>query len=99
MDWFTGLFDWFWGLLGYSQNKTVKAVRDKTVELCGFLPTVETVLALLAVSHPGVATAVVVARKICGAVTKSKMTLLAGNAPIIVDGVVIEGEFVNKGEK
>lgn len=94
MDWITGLFGWFWELLGWSDNKTVKAVREKTVELCGFLPTIETVVALLAVNNPAAVTAVVIANKICMAVTKSKMSLLAGDAPVIVDGVVIEGEFI-----
>jgi hypothetical protein len=99
MDWLTGLFDWVWSLLGMSENKTVQVVREKTVELCGFLPTVETVVALLAVNNPAAVTAVVIAKKICTAVTRAKMVTLTGAAPIIVDGVVIEGDFVNKGEK
>lgn len=97
MGWLDGLFSWVWGLFASSENKTVKAVRDATRVLCGFLPTVETVLALIAV-NPAAATALVIAKKICAAVTAQKPAMLMGGEkpPIIVDGVVIEGEFVEK---
>lgn len=98
MDWFAGLLNWLWGLFGNSESKLVKAIREKTVELCGFLPTVETVVALVAVNNPAVTTAIVIAKKICMAVSAQKQTLIGGSHPVIVDGVVIEGEFINPKE-
>jgi hypothetical protein len=46
---------------------------------------------------PGVGTATLIAKKICQAVTAPKPSMLVGKAPpIVVDGVVIEGEFIGK---
>jgi phosphohistidine phosphatase SixA len=98
MGWLTGLLDWVLGWFSSSESKLVKAVRDSTVLLCGFLPTVETVVALVAVQNPAVMTAMGIARKICAAVTSAPKTGRIGlmSAPVIVDGIVIEGEFVGK---
>jgi hypothetical protein len=99
MTWLDTLFGWLLGLFGSSDNDLVKTIREKTVEYCGFLPTVETVAALIAVNNPALTTGFIIAKKICAAVTAQKMSLLAGEAPIIVDGVVVEGEFISKGSE
>ena len=96
MGWLAGLAEWLAGLFRSSENKKVVAVRETTRKLCGFLPTVETVLALLAVNNPAVATASIIARKICAAVSAPRPVTLMGDAPIMVDGVEIKGEFVGK---
>src|SRR5262245_976490 len=98
MGWLTGLLDWVLSLFVSSENPQVKSVRDVTVQLCGFLPTVECVVALLA-ANPASATAIMIAKKICAAVSLPRPVTAMGEAPIIVDGVVIQGQFVNRGEK
>ena len=95
MGWLTGLLDWVLGFFASSESKLVKAVRESTVLLCGFLPTVETVVSLIAVQNPAVMTAMGIARKICAAVSplKGAMPIMAPDRPV-VDGVKIEGEFI-----
>lgn len=91
-----GLVGWLMSWFTNSESKLVKDVRKTTVEMCRFLPTIETVVALVAVNNAAVAAAsapaVLIAKKICAAVTARKQGLL-GDIPVIVDGVVIEGEF------
>jgi phosphohistidine phosphatase SixA len=97
MNWlepFQGLLDWVLGWFKNSESKLVVAVRETTVLLCGFLPTVETVVALIAVQNPAIMTAAGVARKICAAVSPTKGTMKTNLKPPMVDGVVIEGEFI-----
>jgi hypothetical protein len=101
MKWLSGLFSWFLGLMGVgtaSNDEAVK-IQAEAVRFCNFLPTVETCVNLMAVvvPVPGVGTATLIAKKICQAVTAPKPTMLAGKAPpIVVDGVVIEGEFIGR---
>jgi hypothetical protein len=45
-----------------------------------------------------VGTATLIAKKICQAVTAPRPVTLVGDAPVMVDGVVIEGEFIGKGK-
>jgi phosphohistidine phosphatase SixA len=96
MGWLTDWLDWVLGWFNSSESKLVKAVRESTVLLCGFLPTVETVLALIAVQNPAVMTAAGIARKICEAVSPANGTMKTNLRPPMVDGVVIEGEFIGK---
>jgi hypothetical protein len=100
MKWLSGLFSWFLGLMGVSTASNDEAVKiqAEAVRFCGFLPTVETCLNLMAVvvPVPGVGTATLIAKKICQAVTTPRPMTLVGSQPIIVDGVVIEGEFIGK---
>jgi hypothetical protein len=97
MGWLDSLIGWVWSWFSDSEAKLVKTVRELTVKACGFLPTVETVVALIAVQNPAVVTAMGIARKICAAVTSApktgRMSLIG--SPVIVDGIVIEGEFIN----
>lgn len=94
MDWLTSMFRW---LFGYKdQSKLVAQVQSTTVKLCGFLPYADTVLRLLAV-NPAVATALTISTKICQAVTAAQ-TQAVGlmSAPPVVDGVEIEGVFIDR---
>lgn len=96
-----GFFSWLGWLFGFRTTNTeeVTKIQAGAVRLCGFLPTVDTVLALLSTANPTVATASIIAKKICAAVTnaKSVSTLMGGEMPKpMVDGIVIEGEFIGK---
>jgi hypothetical protein len=95
MNWLDSLIDWVWGWFSSSDSPMVNKVREGTVMLCGFLPTVETVVALIAVQNPAIMTAMGIARKICAAVSPTKGTMKTNLKPPMVDGVKIEGEFVN----
>jgi hypothetical protein len=101
MKWLAGLVSWFMGLMGVNTASNDEAVKiqAEAVRFCGFLPTVETCLNLMAVVMPvpGVGTATLIAKKICQAVTAPRVQLLAGETSVItIDGVVIEGEFIGK---
>lgn len=100
MSWF---FNWLAGLfrVRVTNSETVVQIQALTVRFCRFLPTVETVLALMSV-NPVISTAAVFARKICQAVTASASvpTLMGTEKPKpMVDGVVIEGEWIIPKEK
>jgi hypothetical protein len=102
MKWLTGLVSWFMGLMGVRTTDTdeVVKIQAEAVRFCSFLPTVETCVNLMAVvvPVPGVGTATLIAKKICQAVTAPRPVTLVGDAPVMVDGVVIEGEFIGKGK-
>lgn len=83
---------WAWAT-GPSFDDDVQKVRDLTVKVCGFLPTVGTVLAILKASNPAVMGVVAVAAAICEAVKPKPVAALAALPPA-VNGVKIEGEFV-----
>ncbi len=75
----------------------IEQVRQAAVAVCGFLPTVETVAAILASGNPIVATASGIANAICDAVTHlPPMTARRGAPAPSVAGVVIHGKFVRK---
>jgi hypothetical protein len=101
MSWLTSLFNWFFSS-GAVDPSVITKVQAATVKLCGFLPAATTVAQLVAPGNPGVAAASVIAQKICGAVNApTKMWLGAMNGEPqkpMVDGVVIEGEFINPKE-
>jgi hypothetical protein len=93
MNWLTWAWNW---LFGNSDSELIKEIRDEAVRLCGFLPTIETVAALIAV-NPVVTTGFAIARRICQAVTKTYAAsrVMGGDTlKPVVDGVVIEGHFV-----
>jgi hypothetical protein len=101
MSWFTGLFGWLGSLFGFSTPNTAEVVKIQAsaVKLCGFLPTVETIIALMGAVTPvpGVGLGVTISKKICAAVTKSNAVAKihgAGELKPEVDGVIIEGEFI-----
>lgn len=95
MNWITVFVNW---LFGYKDNsKLIAQIQSATVKACGFLPYVETVAKLLS-ANPGVATATIIANKICGALNKPAVLGIMGQVPM-VDGVMIEGEFVTQKEK
>lgn len=72
----------------------IAQVRQAAVATCGFLPTIETVAAIIAAGNPTVVIAGTVASAICSAVTAS--TPLARRRGVLptVNGVVIHGRFV-----
>lgn len=85
---------WHWAT-GPSFDDDVSKIRDLTVKVCGFLPTVGTVISILKASNPAVMGVVAVATAICEAV-KPKPAATVGllTLPPAVNGVPIEGEFV-----
>jgi hypothetical protein len=102
MAWLTGFLGWVGSLFGVTSASTDEVVKIQAaaVRLCGFLPTMETVLALMAavVPVPGMSVGAVVAKKICFAVNNAKkISSLVGDEQLkpMIDGVVIEGEFIN----
>jgi hypothetical protein len=102
MSWLTGFFSWVGSLFGVVSTNTDEVVKIQAaaVRACGFLPTMETVLSLMAVvvPVPGMSVGTVVAKKICFAVNNAKkISSLVGDEELkpMIDGVVIEGEFVN----
>jgi hypothetical protein len=101
MNWLTSLFNWFFSS-GAVSPATILKVQAATVRACGFLPAAETIAQLVAPGNPGVAAASIIAQKICGAVNApNKMWLGAMNGEPqkpMVDGVVIEGEFIKPKE-
>jgi hypothetical protein len=100
MNWIDSFFHWLatW-FSSAPEGSTVAKVQAATVKACGFLPTAETVIALIPLQHPAKDLAVVLAKKICTAVTKSyTASRTMGEKKMLpeVDGVLIEGEYVNK---
>jgi hypothetical protein len=103
MNWIDSFFHWLatW-FSSAPEGSTVAKVQAATVKACGFLPTAETVVALIPLQHPAKDMAVLLARKICTAVTKSYTASRTMGEPKLlpeVDGVIIEGEYINKGVK
>lgn len=80
----------------------VGQVQQAAIAACGFLPTVETVVGIIATfatggaAAPVVATAEGVAEAICSAVVPKAAARRGGApaAPPAVNGVVIHGQFV-----
>lgn len=75
-----------------SVTDTVGKVQDVAVKVCGFLPTVGTVTALLTAS-PEIGGAVAIANAICKAVTAKSVTVKGVKVPV-VNGVEIHGRWV-----
>lgn len=69
----------------------VTTVREATVKICGYLPTVATVTNILAAGDPTVLTATAISTAICAAV---KTQALLGCKQVA--GVCIEGQFVGE---
>lgn len=81
-----------------SLEDEVEKVREITVGLCGFLPTVESVTQMLQASNPIVSGVMAIARAICQAVSDEKPgVMLAIHKPRpTVNGVNVEGDWVQK---
>ena len=73
----------------------VEKVREITVGLCGFLPTVDSVTQMLQASNPIVRGVVNIAKAICAAVSSDTARGLVMR-PKTVNGIKIEGEWVKK---
>ena len=75
----------------------IEQVRQAAVAVCGFLPTVDTVAAILLANNPAYITASAIANGICAAVTAPALKQLGPRrAPPVVAGVVIHGKFVSR---
>jgi hypothetical protein len=86
----------------------VVSIQSISVQLCGFLPMAESVIALLSATYPGIAAplsvAAQVARSICQAASAEKPTFMAADATgtwqqsatVTVNGVPVTGTWVNK---
>lgn len=83
------------GLFG--QRDDVKAVQDKVVAMCGYLPTAQSVAAMLAATNPVVTGVVGIATAICEVVSVplSGMQLISAKVGT-VNGVPVEGDWVIK---
>jgi hypothetical protein len=95
MSWLTSLFSWLFGSSDTTNTDAVAKIQAATVKLCGYLPYAETVAKLLS-ANPAVTAAAVVAERICG-VVNPQMRLMGGEPTL--DGVVIQGEFINVKKK
>lgn len=80
----------------------VKEVQDKTVEICSYLPTAQSVVDIIKAGGPSTAVPFALATAICDAVVAWKMgdsaTDMQGIAKPCprVNGVCVEGTFVEK---
>jgi hypothetical protein len=74
----------------------IAQIRSTATQICGYLPTVSTVVSILGVFVPSVGafsdTATQIAGQICGAVT-AKSARRGGGLPV-VQGVAVHGKFV-----
>jgi hypothetical protein len=78
-----------------SNGQVIDQVRQVAVVTCGFLPTVETVAAIISAGNPLISGVSTIASAICAAVTAlPPVQLRRGAAPPTVAGVVIHGRFV-----
>jgi hypothetical protein len=81
---------------GTNVNAVIEQVRQVAVATCGFLPTVETVAAIISAGNPLVSGASAVANAICAAVASipPRTAGRRGGAVPTVAGVVVHGRFV-----
>lgn len=75
-------------------QQLILQVQAAAVQVCSFLPTAETITAIISAGNPVVGTATAVANAICAAVT-AKSARLGETAPQ-VNGVPIHGTFVRR---
>lgn len=76
---------------GNQANVSAGAISQAQA-LCGFVPTAETVLGLLATGRPELSAAVGIAHAICNAVAPGGRRARSLQRPVVA-GVPIEGEF------
>jgi len=86
-----------------SLSVTVQRVQDKTVEICSYMPTSQSVLDILKAGGPTTQVPFAIATAICDAVLQWQQanrmkTAIAQDCPR-VNGVCVEGTFVDKDEK
>jgi hypothetical protein len=89
-------------------SDVVVSIQSISVQLCGFLPMAESVVALLSATYPGIAAplsvASQVARSICQAASAQKPAFIAADtvgawqqpATVTVNGVPVTGTWVKK---
>ena len=81
---------------GSNVNAIVEQVRQVAVATCGFLPTVATVVDIIAAGNPLISGASAIASAICAAVNSipPRTAGRRGGAVPTVAGVVVHGRFV-----
>ncbi len=80
---------------GVDTKVLIEQIRQATVAVCGFLPTVTTVADILLAGNPAIITVGAISNAICEAVkTIPPQAARRGVAPPSVAGVVIHGRFV-----
>lgn len=78
-------------------QSTVEKVQHAAEAVCGFLPTIDTVAAIIAANNPAYQTVSAIANGICAAVTAPALRQLGPRrAPPVVAGVVVHGRFTSK---
>jgi hypothetical protein len=76
----------------------VDSVLKESAIVCGYLPTINTVIAILALGNPALGTASAVAGAICRAL-HGPQTLVGGpegRPKPQIEGVVVEGSYIGK---
>lgn len=96
-DMILGIVPWFLSMFGHRDD--VKAVQEKVVVMCGFLPTAASVAAMLSAGNPVVTGTVGIATAICRAVRAAQAApgLVLAKFDVgygSVNGVPIEGDFI-----
>lgn len=82
---------------GVTVPSEVGEIQSTTVQICKFVPTVQTVLNLLALAQPGLSGVGQIASAICASVAKEPSGVARAPAPIPapqIGGVNIQGYFV-----
>lgn len=87
------------GACSQAQQQQVQTIVSQaqadTVQVCGYLPTVETVSGILAVGNPLLATGEAIANAICAALTPKGAIARPGVTVPYVAGVPVHGKFVH----
>jgi hypothetical protein len=73
----------------------LEQVQDRAHTACAFVPTVETIVAIVAANNPALSTAAQIADAICAEVNKRKAGPVAPGE-IIIGGVVVHGYRSNQ---
>jgi hypothetical protein len=72
----------------------IAQVQNSTVSLCGYVPTVETIVAIVGANDPTLVTGLQIADAICAAVKPKATPDVSSGAKVA--GVVVKGHFVVK---
>jgi len=85
------------GTVGTTTSTIVADTQQAATVACGFVPTAATVLNIVAVGNPLIATADAIAQAICSAVAASAAAPKAGRLRATVptvNGVAVHGRFI-----
>lgn len=89
------MWNWIKRLFSSVDFSKVDDVLKKSAEVCGYLPTIQTVLNILAIGNPALSTASGIATAICSALHGPRPQTLTGErSKPEIEGVTIEGSFI-----